>query len=419
MYFLYNIFVLVFGFLLIPISFFNKKIKLFLNGRKDTFQQLSVLKKTDRVVWFHCASLGEFEQGRPIIETFKIENPTFKIVLTFFSPSGYEIRQNYEFADVICYLPLDTKKNVNRFLDLVHPEISIFVKYEFWPNILKELKNRNINTLLVSAIFRKSQVFFKSNSFAKNFMRNSLKAFNHFFVQDINSEKLLNTIGFNNVTVSGDTRFDSVSNISKQDYTLDFMEKFLKNDTNFVLVAGSTWHQDEEIIINYINKYATTEQQFIIAPHNIKPTEIKKLKNKINKKTILYSEFHLHKQEEQVLILDTIGLLSKIYKHATIAYIGGGFGNGIHNILEAATYGVPILIGPKYDKFKEAVELIDKKGCFVINNEKDFIDNILFLKNPKLLKNTSEITLNYVNDNIGATKCILSYIKKNMTNFTT
>ena len=289
MYFLYNIFVITMGWFLKPISLFNKKIKLFINGRKDTFRQLNSIKKTDKVIWFHCASLGEFEQGRPIIENLKFQIPNFKsykIVLTFFSPSGYEIRKNYEFADVVCYLPLDTKQNARLFLEKVHPEMAIFVKYEFWPNILKELNSRKIKTLLVSGIFRKNQVFFKSNKFAKKFMQNSLKAFNHFFVQDINSKQLLNNIGFNNVTISGDTRFDSVYKIANQDNKLDFIDDFIESTTDFVLVAGSTWKKDEDLLVDYINNHATPNQQFIIAPHNINNLAIKQLKNAIQKKTI-------------------------------------------------------------------------------------------------------------------------------------
>lgn len=397
---------------MIPISWFNKKIKLFLNGRKNTFQQLSKIKTADRVIWFHCASLGEFEQGRPLIEQIKTQYPTVKIVLSFFSPSGYEIQKNYEFASVVCYLPLDTNKNAQKFLDLIHPEIAIFVKYEFWPNILKELKIRNINTLLVSAIFREDQVFFKQNTFTKQFMQNSLKTFTHFFVQDTNSKKLLNGIKFDNVTVAGDTRFDRVYNNSLENHKLDFVESFLKLTTNSVLVAGSTWKKDEELLVNYINEKASDNQQFIIAPHNINFEDIKNLKNNILKKTILFSEIsNVIDIDAQVLIIDTIGLLNKIYRYGTIAFVGGGFGTGIHNILEPTTFGVPILIGPKYHKFKEAIDLIKLKGCFVVNNQLEFNKTLVNFNNKKELEKVKMINDKYVQKNIGATLCIINYIK--------
>lgn len=396
---------------------FNKKIKLFLNGRKETFNKLSTIKKSDKVIWFHCASLGEFEQGKPVIEALKVEYPNHKIVLTFFSPSGYEIRKNYELANVVCYLPLDTKKNARRFLSKIHPELVIFVKYEIWPNILRELKNRNINTLLVSAIFRKNQVFFKSNGFSKKFMLKSLNSFNHFFVQDNNSKQLLNNVGCNNVTVSGDTRFDSVYKIANQNNKLGFIDDFIQKTTDFVLVAGSTWKKDEELLVNYINNYASANQQFIIAPHNINSAEIKKLIDSLTKKTMLFSKISKSNDKitaAQVLIIDTIGLLTKAYSYANLAYVGGGFGDGIHNILEPATFGIPILIGPKYDKFKEARELVVKNGCLVINNETDLKNALTSFKNKNLLTNTGSINNIYVQDNIGATLCIISYIKKNI-----
>lgn len=412
MYFFYNILVIIISWFLIPISWFNKKIKLFLNGRKNTFQQLSEIKTADRVIWFHCASLGEFEQGRPLIEQIKIQYPTAKIVLSFFSPSGYEIQKNYEFASVVCYLPLDTNKNARKFLDLIHPEIAIFIKYEFWPNILKELKIRNINTLLVSAIFRENQVFFKQNTFTKQFMQNSLKTFTHFFVQDTNSKKLLNGIKFENVTVAGDTRFDRVYNNSLENHKLDFVESFLKLTTDSVLVAGSTWKKDEELLVNYINEKASNNQQFIIAPHNINSEDIKNLKNNILKKTILFSEIsNVIDIDAQVLIVDTIGLLNKIYRYGTIAFVGGGFGTGIHNILEPTTFGVPILIGPKYHKFIEAIDLIKLKGCFVVNNQLEFDKTLANFNDKKELEKVKMINNKYVNKNIGATLCIINYIK--------
>lgn len=409
-YFFYNIFVILIGWLLIPISWVNKKIALFLNGRKETFHKLHAIKETDKVIWFHCASLGEFEQGRPIIESLKIQNPNYKIVLTFFSPSGYEIRKNYEFADVICYLPMDTKRNAKRFLDLINPEIVIFVKYEFWPNILKELQNRKIKTLLVSGIFRKNQAFFK-NGLASTFIKKSLQAFSHFFVQDENSKNLLQKIGFNNATISGDTRFDRVFEITKQDNHLSFIAKFVQD--KHILVAGSSWKKDEALLINYINNHATDNEKFIIAPHNIK--DIESLKNSISKNVILYSDKDTLNNNSiinaQVFIIDTIGILTKVYSYAHVAYIGGGFGTGIHNILEPATFGIPIIIGPIYQKFKEAIDLVALNGCFIIHNN-EALTSILhkFRENEDYRKKSSQITKAYIINNVGATNCILNYI---------
>lgn len=411
MYFIYNILILITGFSLKIIAIFNKKIKLFIEGRTTTFQKLkSVISENDKVIWFHCASLGEFEQGRPILEKLKEENPTYKLVLTFFSPSGYEVRKNYVMADVVCYLPLDTKLNAKKFLDIVHPTFVVFVKYEFWPNILRELKNRQVKTILVSGIFRKNQIFFKWYGV---WMRKSLKAFNHFFVQDKNSKVLLNNIEFSNVTVSGDTRFDRVYEITKQDNTLSFIEEF--KDENYTLVAGSTWKEDEELLVNYINKEASSEEKFIIAPHNINLEAILKLKNSIHKKSVLFSERkNVNLKECQVFIIDTVGILTKIYSYATIAYVGGGYTkSGIHNILEPATFGIPIVIGPNYHKFKEAIDLVKEDACFTLNDSKKLSVLLKKLFQVKQFREEAgEKALKYVIEKTGATTKILYYLKK-------
>lgn len=415
MYFFYNILVQLVGFLLKPIALFNKKIALFLNGRKQTFQKLQKIKKTDNVIWIHTASLGEFEQGRPIIEAIK-SNPKFrnyKIVLSFFSPSGYEIRNDYDKVDVVVYLPLDTKKNVKRFLDLVHPEIAIFVKYEFWPNLLRELQKRNIKTIVVSAIFRSNQNFFKFNFIGK-FMRNALQAITHFFVQDAASKNLLKSVNFNNVYICSDTRFDRVYNIVNQNNKIEKIANFIQPE-NQVLVAGSTWQKDEELILNYINKKAGSNEKFIIAPHTMDAKNLKQLKNNITKKVQFYSDKNIN-PETQVLIVDTIGLLSKIYAYATVAYVGGGFGAGIHNILEPATFGIPILIGPNYTKFKEAKDLVTQKGCFVVSNQESF-DKIVnkLSKEAEFLKKSGEICEKYVKSNLGGTACIMQYLERQIS----
>jgi len=410
MNFIYNIIVFIAKYLLKIIAVFSAKINLFVKGRKDTFLKLEQeIKKEDTVFWFHCASLGEFEQGRPIMERIKIENPKLKIVVTFFSPSGYEIRKNYKIADVVCYLPLDTKKNVQHFLNLVHPEIAFFIKYEFWPNYLKELKKRNVKTLLISGIFRKNQVFFK---FYGSWMRKSLEAFTQFFVQDENSKRLLNSINFNNVKVSGDTRFDRVYEITKQNNELKFINEFKNNSK--VLVAGSTWKEDEQMLLDYINNGASENEKFIIAPHNIHYNDIRNLKKQIKKPVVLYSEMESQNLKDfQVFIIDTVGILTKIYSYANIAYVGGGFTkSGVHNVLEPATFGVPIIIGPNYNKFKEAVELVESKSCFVANNSEKLSLHLkkIFLQNEirELAGNTAK---NYVEERTGATAKILKYLK--------
>lgn len=413
MSFLYNILIYVTRFFLRIIALFNKKIKLFVDGRKESFSIIeNKISKNDKTIWIHCASLGEFEQGRPIIEKLKTKYPNHKIVLTFFSPSGYEVQKNYKEVTIVCYLPLDTKSNARKFIELVHPEMAVFVKYEFWPNILNELKNQQIETILVSGIFRKDQVFFKPYGI---WMRNSLKTFSHFFVQDDNSQELLQSIGFKNITTSGDTRFDRVSEITKQDNSLDFIEEFKQNKT--ALVAGSTWEEGENLLVDYINSELSSEEKIIIAPHNINPKEIKELRNAINKKTVLYSEKeHQNLKEAHVFIIDTIGILTKIYSYADIAYVGGGFETGLHNVLEPATFGVSILIGPKYDKFKEAKDLVNLGGCLVVNSQNEFNKqlNKLF-SDANYRKEKGTISQKYIADNIGATTKVMEYIASKIT----
>ncbi len=414
MYFIYNCIIILTRFFLRAIALFNKKIKLFLDGRKETFQKLEKhILKNDKTIWIHCASLGEFEQGRPIIEKIKKNYSNYKIILTFFSPSGYEIQKNYKEVDLVCYLPLDTKSNARNFIELVHPEMAIFVKYEFWPTILNELKKQHIETILVSGIFRKSQVFFKP--FGKG-IRKSLKAFSHFFVQDINSQELLKSIGFDNVTISGDTRFDRVFEITKQDNSFDFIEEFKQNKTT--LVAGSTWKEGENLLANYINNQVSGDEKFIFAPHKIHQKEIKLLQNSINKKTVLFSEKeHQNLKEAQVFIIDTIGILTKIYSYADVAYVGGGFATGLHNVLEPATFGKPILIGPQYKKFNEAVDLVNLEGCLVVNSQNELNKQLNHLfSDADYRKEKGSINKKYIADNIGATTKVLEYIANKILN---
>lgn len=409
---LYNCIVLITTFFLSIVALFNKKIKLFVDGRAVTYDKLSVFTSDDKVVWFHAASLGEFEQGRPIIEGLRQELPSHKILLTFFSPSGYEIRKDYEFADVVCYLPMDSNRKVRRFLDTVNPTMAIFIKYEFWPNYLKGLAQRNIPTLLVSGIFRENQIFFKP---VGGFMRKALKAFDHFFVQDQTSKDLLNSIHYNNVSVSGDTRFDRVYEILQQDNQLDFISEF-KNNT-YTVVAGSTWKEGEDLLVNYINNSASEDEKFIIAPHNMNTNDIVALKTSISKNTVLFSEKEGKTLSDfDVFIVDTIGVLTKIYSVADAAYVGGGLTkNGVHNILEPATFGVPIVIGPVYKKYKEVVDLVALEGCKVIANQKEFSSIFTKLKEDESYrKQLSQINQHFIKDNIGATKATMSYINNQL-----
>jgi 3-deoxy-D-manno-octulosonic-acid transferase len=412
MLFLYNLVVILASQLLKIVALFSPKMKLFVDGRKSVFETLAkTIKATDKTIWFHAASLGEYEQGLPVIEVIKQQFPTHKIVVTFFSPSGYEVRKNNTVADATVYLPLDTISNAKQFVELVHPEMVFFIKYEYWPNYLNELKKQQIKTYLISGILRENQAFFK---WYGGFYRNALKTFDFFFVQNESSKNLLQSIGFNNVKVSGDTRFDRVVSILERDNSLDFIEQFKDNKTTIVI--GSSWPKDESLLVNYINQ-SSDEVKFIIAPHNIKQEQISNLKNQIQKKTILFSENVETRlipslQEYNVFIIDTIGILTKIYSYADIAYVGGGFGNpGVHNILEPATFGVPIVIGPNYSHFAEATALVNMEGCISIQNQtqlNEAFDLLLHNEDERLEK--GHICSTFVQMNKGATQTIMNHI---------
>lgn len=411
MKYLYNIVISLVGIILKLLAVFDKKLALFVNGRKQTFPRLtSQINSGDKIIWFHCASLGEFEQGRPIIEKVRKSQPSHKIVLSFFSPSGYEVRKDYKEADLVVYLPLDTANNARKFIGLLQPSLAIFVKYEFWPNILKELKSNSIPTILVSGVFREDQIFFKSYG---GWMKKSLGSFSHFFLQNKHSQDLLQNIGFNNTSLSGDTRFDSVHNILAQENGLDFLEDFVKE--NQVLVAGSTWPIDETYLTRFLNRKQPENFRCIIAPHNIHPKEVQKLKKNIHLKTALYSEGVIDK-DAKVFIADTIGILTKIYSYADMAYVGGGFDKeGVHNVLEPAVFSIPIVIGPIYDKFEEAKELVALKGCLVAKDEVELADHLNELNhNEDSRKKIGEIAGSYIKNNLGATKIILNYIEQHL-----
>ena len=412
MLFLYNIITLLAAQLLKFVALFSPKMKLFVDGRKSVFQTLAdKIQTSDKTIWFHAASLGEYEQGLPVIEAIKQQFPNHKIIVTFFSPSGYEVRKNNTVADVTVYLPLDTISNAKQFIELVHPEMVFFIKYEYWPNYLNELKKQQIKTYLISGILRENQAFFK---WYGGFYRNALKTFDYFFVQNESSKTLLQSIGFNNVKVSGDTRFDRVVSILERDNSLDFIEQFKDNTTTIVI--GSSWPRDESLLVNYINQ-SSDEVKFIIAPHNIKQEQIQELKNAITKKIVLFSEnvetrHALSLQEYSIFIIDTIGILTKIYSYADIAYVGGGFGNpGVHNILEPATFGVPVVIGPNYSHFAEATALVNMDGCISIQNQvqlNEAFDLLLYNEDERLEK--GHICSTFVQMNKGATQTIMNHI---------
>lgn len=408
MFAIYNLLVKIsWGFLKI-LAIFNSKIALFVSGRNGTFALLEkAISKEDRMLWMHVASLGEFEQGLPIIEKLRLEYPSHKILVTFFSPSGYEVKKNSTAADVICYLPMDTQRNASRFLAIVRPEIAIFVKYEIWPNYLDELQKRKIPTLLISAIFKKKQMYFKGYG---GFMRKALRSFEHYFVQDKASQELLASIQIKNCSVSGDTRLDRVSEILDRDNQLDFMQDFKKDRLCFV--AGSTWPEDEAILIDYINN-AQKNLKYILAPHTIKKDKILGLAGAITKKKVLYSNIGKKTIEDcEVLIIDTIGLLTKIYSYADIAYVGGGFATGLHNTLEPAVFGIPVIIGPDFEGFKEAEDLVSKKGILPVRDQWTF-DELMkkLLDNPEVLKKTGAINAEYIAKNKGASIQIMAYIR--------
>jgi 3-deoxy-D-manno-octulosonic-acid transferase len=361
-------------------------------------------------IWFHAASLGEFEQGRPMIEKIKANYPQYKILLTFFSPSGCEVRKNYALADVICYLPFDTPYKVRKFLNLANPVIAIFIKYEFWGNYLTELHKRNIATYCISAIFRREQLFFK---WYGRFYLKALRSFDHLFVQDANSAELLAKHGITNTTVAGDTRFDRVIDVQKQARHISLIEAFVKDNKEkkqLTLIAGSSWPPDEEIFINYFNEHP--EIKLIIAPHEIDRGHLLDIHSLLKRPSITLSEAtNAVAARKDCLIVDSFGLLSSIYHYGNIAYIGGGFGKGIHNILEAAVYGIPVLFGPNFHKFKEAKDLIAAGGGFPIADASTFASRMNdFISYHNLLESASKSAAHFVQSHIGATNIILQKI---------
>lgn len=407
---MYNLGIYLFSILLKFLARFNPKIKRGVAGRRRTFDILKThINDEDNTFWFHCASLGEYEQGLPVFEKLRQSYPQYKIVLTFFSPSGYDVRKNTPVADVVVYLPIDTKANAKKFLDVVHPNFTVFVKYDIWPNVLLALKRRGGRAILISALFRKSQSYFK---FYGGIRKKALLSFEHIFVQDTHSKTLLNSIGYDNVSISGDTRFDRVSNQLKQNNDLPFISEFKGNST--CVVIGSSWPEDESVLIPYINANASKQLKFIIAPHEIDSNHIKGITSKLEVDYVVFSEKDsMNLDTTCVFVIDTIGLLNKIYSYADIAYVGGAMGHtGLHNILEPAVFGVPIIIGNHYFKFPEASLMIEHAGVISIKNREELKTVMdLTVSSESYRKTTGIKNAKFIQKNKGAVIQINNYIR--------
>lgn len=418
---LYNTAISLYGAAAQLVSLRSRKVRKMLQGQHRTPEMLRrKLAGKPGAVWFHASSLGEFEQGRPMIERLRREHPEVPILLSFFSPSGFEVRKNYPYVDAVVYLPFDTPRRVRKFLDLVRPSMAIFIKYEFWGNYLEELHKRGIPTYLISSIFRPGQRFFRKGG---GLFRRMLGCFTHLYVQDERSRRLLRVIDVKNVTVAGDTRFDRVTDVMRSSIEIPGFPGFAPR-TRLKFIAGSSWEADEEIYVPWLN--AHSEIGFIIAPHEFNETRLEALRNRFASKTVLLlSEWiHILKESERGntpppawlsgirgIIVDSFGKLSSLYRFADIAYIGGGFGAGIHNLNEAAVYGIPVVFGPNHEKFKEASDLITCGGGFSVANSSEFGATIDTLVNsPEEIRRAGDAAGKYIRDNLGATDRIYSEI---------
>ncbi len=407
----YKIGIRVYFLLVILASPFNEKARRWLKGRRGMWKKIKrSIPSNARVFWFHCSSLGEFEQGRPVIEEIRERIPEVFILLTFFSPSGYELRKNYPGADLVSYLPLDTRFNAWRFINLVKPAAVYFIKYEFWYYFLRTLRKKKIPVFLVSAKFREDQAFFQ---WYGRWYRKFLRFFTCSFVQDQNSARLLGQVDIRDVIVSGDTRFDRVNAIASRSHDYPDIDNF-RGDKK-VIIAGSTWERDEEILVQYINS-SDEGVKFILAPHEISSRKIYRLVEQIEFPVVRFTDEERRGYPgAKVLLIDTIGHLSSVYKYGDIAYIGGGFGKGIHNILEAATYGLPVVFGPNYHKFLEAVEMLELQAAFHISDYQSMAESFdRLLSNDEYLKESSAKAREYVRSRTGATGLILEHSLKNI-----
>lgn len=400
---LYNIGILIYKVLAQIAALFSSKAKLWVNGQKRWRGILrEKISPGDRVFWIHCSSLGEFEQGRPVVEEMKKQRPDIKILLTFFSPSGYEIRKNYAGADCICYLPADTPSNATEFLSLAHPALAVFVKYEFWNNHIAELHQRNIPLYLISAIFRPDQHFFKPYG---SFFRSMLKKFEKIFVQDERSLELLRGIGITKAVKAGDTRFDRVVQIATNAKDIPQISSFRNGEKLFL--AGSSWKPDEEIIARYIN-LDPGRMKWVFAPHEIDEANIARIEKLFTSKCVRFSQYNEESAAARILIIDNIGMLSSAYRYATIAAVGGGFGKGIHNILEPACWGIPVLFGPGHEKFREALELLKVKGGMTFDSFESFKEILdKLLNDDEYYLKSARSASQYVSENTGATGMLM------------
>lgn len=391
-------------------ALFNAKARLFVDGRKKIFERLQVTLSENKnpIIWVHCASLGEFEQGRPIMEAFKRKYPTHKILLTFFSPSGYEVRKNYSGADYIFYLPWDTSYNAKQFIQISKPVLAIFIKYEFWYHYSAELKRNSIPLISASCIFRPSQIFFQ---WYGSLSRKTLKNVNYFFTQSIESIDLLKQIGITNAIVAGDTRFDRVYAITQNTEPIDTAQRFKGNEKLFVV--GSLWPEDLEVLAPFINEHKNT-LKFILAPHEITEDFLNEIEASIDAKTIRFSKVNQNLNSYSVLLIDNVGMLARLYNYGEFAFIGGAYGKGLHNILEAACYGIPIFFGNlNYEKFQEARELIMRGGAFAVADYSELKTQYeIMINHPETFLLACEVTKSYVKENLGATEKIVKYCDK-------
>jgi 3-deoxy-D-manno-octulosonic-acid transferase len=406
MLFFYNIGIRFYYLFIRFAALFQPKAKRWVAGRKALFERLEEkIDSSKKTVWLHCASLGEFEQGRPLLEAFRQSNPELQLVLSFFSPSGYDIRKDYQVVDVVTYLPLDTKKKAERFVEIMQPDLAIFVKYELWYHHLNTLAKRQIPTYLVSATFRPNQWFF--HPIIGKLGRKILFAFDHIFVQNKASASLLQTIDYQSSSVVGDTRIDRVLQIAATAERLPLIEDFVQNRPT--LVVGSSWAADEQLLLDYIHQHPN-DWRYLIAPHNVDAAHINALCEAIQLPAQRYTTYQSD-QSAAVLVVDTIGLLSRIYQYGTIAYIGGGFGSGIHSTLEPAAFSLPILFGPNYHKFEEAVQLVDSGGAFVVKNATDLTHSIARLQEKSNYDDASTAVRNYLMAHQGATSKIMQFLQ--------
>lgn len=408
---IYSLAIKFYGFAVWAASHFNSKAKLWWEGRLNWQNKMrESIAKSDRVIWIHCSSLGEFEQGRPVMERIKSDFPNHILAVSFYSPSGYEVRKDYKGADYIFYLPLDTVQNARDLIEILHPEILILVKYEYWYNLLEQLQARHIPIVVISAVIKENSIFFRSGG---GWFRRIISRIQHFFVQDLDSKNLLNSIQIQEVSVAGDTRFDRVKEIKEEGVRLGFMEKF-KGDSKLV-VAGSTWPDDEEIWLKFINQNLSDDWKVLLAPHNINSKQIEIFAQKLNKSVAIYTQSDEQQMADaQILIVDTVGMLTKIYAYADVSYVGGGFTKtGVHNTLEPAVFGKPVIFGPNYQNYFEAIELVERGGAISFKDQFDFDDQMKeLIQNQEVRMERGSAAAACIEEKPNSTAMIMGYLKE-------